>query len=496
MSELLHAFIVVIALSGVTFWVIKKALPVFLSPKEFNRWRASWLVLVVAAFFAQSIWLLFAIITVFCVFFVPTKPKDRVIYYLLLLCVIPMFSAEIPGFAGIRFLFNLTYVRLLTLVLLLGIVFKQTNKLRVFSLKSDKYVIFFVLLTSYLSFRDNTFTNALRECVLNILDVLMPYLVLSRFLDTKDQLNRAFIALLIGLASFSLIGSFETLKSWHLFTALKKSYSWSKGGYDIREGSLRASAIFGSPIVLGYAMVIAFGLLLYLQPFIKNQRLVKLARLAVIAGLLATMARGPWLGLVFLCLAYVWTGREAVKKIVQWGVAGIALIPVISLTSFGNKLIQLLPFIGTAQSETVDYRKRLIEQAWIVFRRHPWFGSTNFLETPEMESMRQGQGIIDLVNTFIQLALPYGIVGLSLFLIIFLTLLFRCFFILKRIPSTEIDLIRMGRVLFAILASIMLMIATVSSIDYIPVFYWVFAGIIAAYLKVVENTISQHKVTL
>jgi hypothetical protein len=40
------------------------------------------------------------------------------------------------------------------------------------------------------------------------------------------------------------------------------------------------------------------------------------------------------------------------------------------------------------------------------------------------------------------------------------------------------------------------MIATVSSIDYIPVFYWVFAGIIAAYLKVVENTISQHKVTL
>jgi hypothetical protein len=51
----------------------------------------------------------------------------------------------------------------------------------------------------------------------------------------------------------------------------------------------------------------------------------------------------------------------------------------------------------------------------------------------------------------------------------------------------------MGRALFAILASIMLMIATVSSIDYIPVLYWTFAAIVAAYLKVVENTIKQHR---
>jgi O-Antigen ligase len=494
MPELIRTFIVVIMMSGATFWVTKMALPEFLPVKEFKRWRTTWFMLVVAAFFAQSIWLLFAIITVFCVFFVPPKPKERVIYYLLLLCAMPMFSADIPGFAGIRYIFNLNYVRLLTLLFLLGTFLKNTNKIRLFSLKSDVYVVVFVALASYLSFRDNTFTNALREGLMNCLDILIPYLVLSRFLDNKDQLNKAFAALLIGLAPFAVIGIFETLKGWHVFIAMKKSYSWDRGGYDIRDGALRASAIFGSPIVLGYVLVIAFGLLLYLQPLIKNQRCVLLAGLTIFVGLLATVARGPWIGFAFLCCAYFWTGREAIKKIALWGLGGLAMIPLMSLTPYGDKFINLLPFVGTVRSDTIDYRKQLIEQAWIVFNRHPWFGSTTYLETPEMESMRQGQGIIDLVNSYIGLVLPYGIVGLSLFMVIFVVLLYRCYFILKRIPPSELDLLRMGRALFAILASIMLMIGTVSSIDYIPVLYWTFAGIVAAYLKVAENTIREHRV--
>ncbi|MEQ1738581.1 MAG: O-antigen ligase family protein [Methyloglobulus sp.] len=494
MSELIRTFIVVVMLSGATFWVTQKALPEFVPVKEFKRWRNAWLILVVAAFFAQSIWLLFTIITAFCIFFVSSKQKERVIYYLLLLCALPMFPVEIPGFAGIRYIINVNYVRLLTLVLLLGIYLKNIGKIRLFYFKSDAYILAFVVLTSYLSFRDNSFTNGLREFLMNILDILIPYLVLSRFIDNKDQLNRAFVALLIGIAPFALMGIFETLKSWHLFVALKSSYSWGKGGYDIRDGSLRASAIFASPIVLGYVLAIAFGLLLYLQPLIKNQRFVILAGLTIFVGLLATVARGPWIGFAFLCCAYMWTGREAVKKIALWGVGVVAMLPILAVTPYGEKFINLLPFIGTTRADTVDYRKRLIENAWIVFKRHPWLGSTTYRETPEMESMRQGQGIIDLVNSYIGLVLPYGIVGLSLFLIIFLGLSYRCYFILKRIPPSEVDLLRMGRALFAILASIMLMIATVSSIDYIPVLYWTFAAIVAAYLKVVENTIRQHRV--
>lgn len=496
MSELFRSFIVIFVLSWVTFGVIKYSLPPFLPEREFRKWRFLWLAVLFAAFVAHSIWVLIGIVTVLCFILVPPKPKDRVIYYLLLVCALPQFTVEIPGFAGIRYIFTLSYTRFLALILLFGIVMKSPPK-RLFSFKSDKYVVLYVLLLCYLTFRDNTFTNGLRESLMKVMDIFVPYFVLSRYLDSKDQLNKAIIALLICMAPFALIGTFEFLKHWHIYNALKHtSLSGKINLYDTREGALRASAIFASPIVLGYVMVIGFGLLLYLQPLIANQRYVKMSGFALLAALLATMARGPWVGFVCLCFAYMWTGRGGIKKIILWTASGAALLPLLSLTPVGDKFVQLLPFIGNSASGTIDYRRRLLEQAWIVFKRHPLLGSTTFLDTPEMESMRQGQGIIDLVNTFVAIVLPYGIVGLGLFGAIFLGLLSRCYFILKRIPASEIDLLRMGRLFFAILSSILLMISTVSPIDYISVFYWTFAGIIAAYLHVAENTIKEHRANL
>ncbi|MBK8816010.1 MAG: O-antigen ligase family protein [Methylococcaceae bacterium] len=388
--------------------------------------------------------------------------------------------------------FTLNYTRLLAIILLLGIVTKAGAKAKLFTVKSDWYVVLFVLFICYSAFRDNTVTNALRTSLLHVIDIFVPYYVLSRFLDSKEQLNRAIFALLICISPFALVGIFETVKHWHVFNTMKQGLTGARGNlYDIREGALRASAIFGTPIVLGYVMVIGFGLLLYLRPLIKNTRLTTLAGLGFVAALLSTMARGPWVGFVCLCFAFMWTGRGGIKKIASWSLAGVLSLPVLAQTSVGSKFIDLLPFIGNARSDTIEYRTRLIQQSWIVFKRHPWTGSTTFLDTPEMESMRQGQGLIDLVNTFIAIGLPYGIVGLFLFMAIFLGLMWRCFFILNRIPRSEDELILMGRTLFAILASILLMISTVSPIDYIPVLYWTFTGITAAYLNVTEKTINQ-----
>ncbi|MEQ1559987.1 MAG: O-antigen ligase family protein [Methyloglobulus sp.] len=494
MSELIYTFVIVLVLSGLIFWLTKKALPEFLTKQEFNRWRLVWFVIVIAAYLSRSLWLLNGVIAATCILLIPRKPSDRVIYYLVLLCTLPTLKVDIPGFGGMRFIFTLTYPRMMTLMLLLGLAIKA-NKPKLFSLKSDKYVVLFLALISYMTFRDNTFTNSIRGILVDLIDIFVPYFVLSRYLDTKAQLDKAFLAIMIGLAPLSLIGCLESLRHWHIFDALNISLTGSRiTGYDIREGSLRAATIFKSPIVLGYVMVIGLGLLTYLNPMIKNRRIFALAVFAFAACLLSTMSRGPWVGAACMIFVYMWTDREAIKKITLWSFAAIAMVASLSLTPLGTKFLDLLPFVGTSRADTVDYRARLFEQSMIVLKHHPWFGSTTFLDTPEMESMRQGQGIIDLVNSFLVIALKYGFVGLALFVAIFLVLLLRCYFILKRIPPSEVDLIRMGRILFAIVISIMLMIATVSSIDYVPVFYWAFAGILAAYLHVTEKTIRQFKV--
>jgi O-antigen ligase len=342
-----------------------------------------------------------------------------------------------------------------------------------------------------LNFRDNTITNAFRESLITVLTIYFPYFTISRYIQTSEQLRSVITALFIGIFPLTIIGIFEAVKHWHLYDSLSLSLTEipaRKNRYDSRAGLLRATTVFAGPIVYGYAMVIGIGLLLYFRPLISKLHF-KLSLLLFVIALICSFSRGPWVGLGLLFVVYFWSEKGGVKKIITMGLAGSIMLPLLSLTTFGQKFIDLLPIIGTSRVNTIDYRERLLEQAWIVIQRQPWFGSTTFRETPEMESMRQGQGIIDIVNSYLQIILSYGTIGLFLFLAIFFGLLYRCYKMLNRLPKEETELIRMGKSLFATLAAILFIIFTVSSIDYIPIFYWTFAGITAAYLNICNQVL-------
>ena len=101
-----------------------------------------------------------------------------------------------------------------------------------------------------------------------------------------------------------------------------------------------------------------------------------------------------------------------------------------------------------------------------------------------MQELKQGSaGFIDLVNTYVAVALSSGLVGLSLFAGFFIAVgtgIFRSF-LQARDPEGELRLL--GRALFATLAAILIMIFTVSSITFIPVVYWAVAGLGVAYAR-------------
>ncbi|MBE8232882.1 MAG: O-antigen ligase family protein [Endozoicomonadaceae bacterium] len=399
----------------------------------------------------------------------------------------------IHGAFCIRDLIKISYPLFLTITLLLPLLLSNKTTGNKQHSITDKLIVFYIITISILSFRDTTTSHAIRTCITIALDIYVPYFAISRYIQTADQLKTALTALFIGLLPLTLIGFFEAIKHWHLFDQL--AYAMANDPhqkkYDERAGLTRASTVFFGPIIYGYVMVIGNGLALYLRPLME-EKFFRLSFLLFSFALIASVARGPWVGLAVLIIAYVLTGKAAISQLFKLGLSGLAIFALLSLSTFGNKLLDLLPFIGTAQSGTVDYREQLIENALIVIQRNPWFGSTTFLETPEMESMRQGEGIIDLVNTYIQIALAYGSIGLILFLAIFIGLLIRCYRIIKRLPSEEVDLIRMGRALFAILTAILFIIFTTSSINYVPVFYWIFTGITAAYLNIAKQTIKKH----
>jgi O-antigen ligase len=110
---------------------------------------------------------------------------------------------------------------------------------------------------------------------------------------------------------------------------------------------------------------------------------------------------------------------------------------------------------------------------------------------PEMQEMMQGQGIIDIVNSYLGIALSRGMIGLLLFLMIFLSLLYRIYIHYSRAPDEEVRVL--GKILFSILISFMVMIFTVSMISYISYYMWILIALSASYINLARNELQLEK---
>jgi len=165
------------------------------------------------------------------------------------------------------------------------------------------------------------------------------------------------------------------------------------------------------------------------------------------------------------------------------GLLGMALAVVLLLAGLGLGMmvmlaplvpqlatfVDLLPFIGRAESENVLYRQRLIEVSLALIAQSPWFGVPGYLNY--MEDLRQGQGIIDIVNSYIAVALNTGLVGLSLFVGAFASVLWRLLGLRLRLgPSAEGSRVSVG-MMATLLASMAVLATTSSIVAVVPLTY-------------------------
>lgn len=196
-----------------------------------------------------------------------------------------------------------------------------------------------------------------------------------------------------------------------------------------------------------------------------------------------------------MCVVFAYLSKEGLAKIFKYGFIGVLLLPLLALTKFGQSFIELLPFVGSSNDDTVSYRQDLFTQSLIVIKRYPLFGSTKYLEEPEMQQLIQGEGIIDIVNTYIQIALEYGLLALFLYLAAYLSVMFKIYklrFVLKK--SEDEELFILGNCLIAILAGSMVTIATVSSLGHgiTQIICWVLIALGAGYVNLAKKQIKQY----
>lgn len=485
---------VILAIATAVFAVAKVPITAYAcAEQDFKRRRNLWFVLTLAAFLAHNFWLFLLVSGCALTWAMRTEP-NRYALYLGLMLTLPYFGASIPGLGVVNELFTVTQLRWLALVVLLPTYLalrKQPGVEPFGTLLCDKLLLAIFALEVVLTLPQRTLTSVLRDSVLyNFTDVFLTYYVASRSLRSVKAFRDALGAFVAGAMVFCIVLAFESGRGWLLYRAVDDALGASLGSGGIylrRAGLLRAEGTAGQSIVAGYTCAVAIGLFLYVGSLIRSVAWRAVCAAILVLGLIAALARAPWLGSCMMLMVFLLLGPSAVKNFFKLAGVVLATVIVLVLTGAEDTVIDFLPWVGTVDSSTVEGRERLATVALQVVRDNLLFGRYDFGVLPALEVLRDGSGIIDIVNTYLIIALKGGITSLGLFVGFIVVALVGVVGGLLKISDRRDERHILGRALLATLLGVLFVIATVSPIFLIYPIYWSLAGLAVGYGRLIAK---------
>jgi hypothetical protein len=445
----LKDLIVVLVLSAVTFKFAKSTALLFSSEQDFSRRRNLWYVLTVAAFLAPNFWL-YALIAVPFLVVGGRKDSNPCALYLFLLHVIPPVATPIPLPGGGK-LIDVSNQILLSLCIITPAIGRLRRSKKDRDIRrlqgTDWCLLAYGALTAILyihllapdgTFYPSTHSDALRRMLTFLIVVFAPYFLISRTTRNRPLMLDSLAAFVLPCVLMAVIGVFEGLRGWLLYEDIPQRWNLAATFtvYLLRGSSLRAMASTGHPLALGYELAIAFGLWLCLETHVKSRLIRWSVSATLVSGLIASYSRGPWACAFAIYVIYVFLRPRAASGLIKSFLGSMLALAMISLTSLGEKIAAVLPFLGgTIDSSNIDYRGRLWARGWDIVSDNPLLGDQYALA--RMQDLRQGQGIVDFVNGYLAELLATGFVGLTLFLSVVLAGLRKLLIARKTITLTD-----------------------------------------------------------
>ena len=483
MPEYVRALAYVLIVAVPALFVAGRVAVPLIGVREFALWRNCWVATTALVFLSGSFLVFAALVGCLCLY-IHRRSQQPAMLYIVLSFAAPCVAIGM----GIPGVFNritdLNPPRLLCLMVLLpqAALLWRDPRNRILG-GADLPVVGFWLMLSSLAARQEDVASVLRLLPGYAMDILLPYFVFSRTIRTGEDINRALLAFVVAALPLAGIGMFELWRSWRVYYVVVLDWDVTLiTPYLFRDGLLRAATTAIEPIAYGFLCMVGAACAISIQASGTPARWRWLAVSLLIGGLGASISRGPWLGFGLFCLIVLLFDERARKHVVPLALA-LAVAAYVMPKSLTERIINLLPFIGSADEGSETYRERLFEQSLSVIDRHPLFGSKDFLAAPELQSLVQGQGIIDVVNSYLQIVLEFGLVGLILFVSVFAV-------IGMQLAGRSVVKNRSGvyyASLLGILLSICFAIATTSSVSYIPSIYWAFAGMAAGLFRTVGS---------
>src|SRR5262249_4328955 len=119
MPEHLRALFVILVLAAVVFAFAKAPACALASTSvDFERRRNLWFGITLAAFLSHNFWIYIAAATALLLL-TGARERNKLAMFFFVLFAVPPLSREISGLGGIRYFFEIDYVRLLALTVLL-----------------------------------------------------------------------------------------------------------------------------------------------------------------------------------------------------------------------------------------------------------------------------------------------------------------------------------------------------------------------------------------
>jgi O-antigen ligase len=489
----LKELMIILVIATVIFRLARPLVLIFTTKEDFARRTRAWYLLTAAAFLSPNFWL-FALIATPVLIWVGRKDSNPGAVYLFLLQVIPSIPIMIP-MPGISRLFDIDNYLLVSIFVLIPAALrlvrsKERGGIRRLELM-DVLLLSYGVLTAFLYLHPETspgelspftFTDGLRRAFVFFIGVYIPYFVISRSVSSRRVVAEDMAALCLACGVMAAVALFESAKQWLLYAEL--AGRWGQHAtftmYYKRGDALRAMASAGHPLGLGYLLAIAFGFWLYLKSAVKSARTRVTVTVFWCLGLLVSYSRGPWVGAVCIYFVYAALTPRALPRLFK--AAGVTLMAAIgiALSPLGDRVMNALPgFTQSTDDQSVVYRRRLFARAWDIIQGSPFFGDQDALL--KMQDLRQGEGIIDIINGYVNVLLDNGFVGLALIIGFILIGLLKSFVVTRRVMSGDQDLGMLGASLAACIVATLVMLENGGFGGSTEKLFYVLAGLTAGY---------------
>lgn len=262
---------------------------------------------------------------------------------------------------------------------------------------------------------------------------LLPYIAAKAIVEPMDQ-RIPFMRQIVRLMAFiAAISVYEFRMGMTPFqTLLSRFFPYQGTGWvtTFRWGFARVAGPYGHSILCGLLFVMAYRLHRWLEwnhgweskfkriPLAVDKGLA--LRIALIAGAIMSMVRGPWIGgILGGTVAIIGNSRNPRKAAIRVGLITLAVMIPVGSAFYSYVSVGRANAKSVAQ-ESAAYRKELIDKYMGIAEDHAWlgYGRNNFPEVPGMPSVD---------NYYLLLALWHGFTATILLLVIMLSLVVRLF---------------------------------------------------------------------